>query len=119
MQEIRYGFEQGLSLQQVATYAYPNIGAYTMIERRTKIETQNKNLQNELRNKYRNLSSSQIKKLTSASLNGFSEKQIDMLAKKNFTDDEMEFIIKNLQRKEEAYDKGKTYSHISTGKEVR
>lgn len=61
MREIRYGFEQGLSLQQVATYAYPNIGAYTMIERRTKIETQNKNLQNELRNKYRNLSSSQIK----------------------------------------------------------
>ena len=38
---------------------------------------------------------------------------INMFAKKNFTNDEMEFIIKNLQRKEEAYDKEKTHSYDS------
>lgn len=104
MGEIRAGFNSGLSIDQVKVYADPNILAEQMKKYKQYIINKIPNPKEyiEVFEKYQDagMEEEQARIYAEAAGKGVSKNKLDLLASKNLPEDQIQFLLRNIQRNE-------------------
>ena len=124
MSQIRHGLEHKLTTEQVQQFAIPEISSVKMGFLRCLLEDgvikDVESYSNAL-NRYNGLPAEQSKLLANAAGNGISITKLDVIAKGQFSVEQMEFLLSNLQKEngKKLAEKNTRNKHVSTDKDTR